>query len=228
MTGEHAGRIVTICFHGIGRPSRSLEPGEERFWIEPNQYREILSAIEAHPQTPDLTFDDGNASDVEFGLPGLIEHRAKAQFFIITDRIGEQGSVTESGLNELVSAGMTLGTHGATHRPWTDLATEGKLDQELTDSCAMLADVAGVPVSAAAMPQGLYNRSVLTATRRHGFRRVYSVDEGWSRPSSWLRSRYSVIQSDTPESISAYLTDPNRTAGPRALQTVKRALKRVR
>lgn len=221
-----AGRIQTICFHGIGQPGRDLEPGEERFWIDPTVYSEIVSAIRQHPRRVDITFDDGNASDAEIGLPALLDGQLSARFFIITDRIDAPGTVSTTQLRELAGEGMTFGTHGASHRPWPALAEAGLLDDELVRSRRRLTSVVGEPIDQAAMPQGLYNRAVLTTLRRHGFTRAYSVDEGWSQRRSWLRTRYSVIHTDTPESITALLDNPNLTAPAAPIRAAKRLLKR--
>lgn len=219
-------RIMTVCFHGIGKPRRPLEPGEERFWIEEARYRELLEAIGRHPRQVDITFDDGNASDAEIGLPALQQLGVPARFFVITDRIGQKGSLARSQLLELAAAGMSFGTHGASHRPWPDLEARGLLDEEMRVSCGALQEVLGVPVDQAAFPRGLYNRRVLTVIRRHGIGRAYSVDEGTSRRRSWLQTRYSVISSETPESITALLDNPNRTSGLVVMRTVKRTLKK--
>lgn len=219
-------RVQTICFHGIGHPERDLEPGEERFWIEPARYADILAAIREHPRGAEITFDDGNASDAELGLPALVESRLSARFFIITDRIDQRGSVSAAQLRELKAAGMTFGTHGASHRPWPALANARLLDDELVRSRERLTALVGGPITQAAMPQGLYNRAVLNALRHHRFTRAYSVDEGWSNRKSWLRTRYSVIHSDTPESITALLNNPNLTAPATPVRAAKLLLKR--
>ena len=225
-THVDADRVQTICFHGIGKPDRDLEPGEERFWIDATVYSEIVSAMRQHPRRVDITFDDGNASDAEIGLPALLDGQLSARFFIITDRIDTRGSVSTTQLNELAGEGMTFGTHGASHRPWPALAEADLLDDELVSSRRRLATVVGGTIDHAAMPQGLYNRAVLTTLRRHGFTRAYSVDEGWSNRRSWLRTRYSVIHSDTPESITALLDNPNLTAPTAPVRAAKRLLKR--
>lgn len=219
-------RIMTICFHGIGTPTRSLEPGEERFWIDKARYRDLLDAICDHPRTVDITFDDGNASDADIGLPPLRDRYLKAQFFIITDRIDRPGSLASGQLLDLADAGMSFGTHGASHRPWPELATQGLLDDELAASRGCLQDLLGQEIDHAAFPRGLYDRRVLTVLRRNGIRRAYSVDEGTSPRDSWLRTRYSVIFSDTPESISALLSNPYLFVGPRTLHRMKLTVKR--
>ncbi|MBC7739738.1 MAG: hypothetical protein H7245_21585 [Candidatus Saccharibacteria bacterium] len=55
-------RQIGIIFHGIGEPSRTLEPGEAPYWITVAAFDALLDRIKAHPE-PDrfrLTFDGGN------------------------------------------------------------------------------------------------------------------------------------------------------------------------
>lgn len=221
-------RILTICFHGIGTPRRTLEPGEERFWITDAHFRSILHAIIGHTRRTDITFDDGNASDHVFGLPEMVRHGIPARFFIITDRIGEPGSLSEEQIREMADKGMRFGTHGASHRPWPGLLEDGQLDDELDRSTSALAALVRRPVMEAAFPQGLYDRRVLSALRRYGITRAFSVDEGMSRERSWLRTRYSVIHTDTAETITALLDSPWTTTDPWPVRPVKQAVKRWR
>ena len=67
-----ADRLLNICFHGIGTPGRALEPGEDRYWITSDEFHRILDEIATWPSTR-ISFDDGNASDLEIGLPALVE-----------------------------------------------------------------------------------------------------------------------------------------------------------
>ena len=32
------GRLLNLCFHGIGTPQRPLEPGEDAYWISECTY----------------------------------------------------------------------------------------------------------------------------------------------------------------------------------------------
>lgn len=223
-----APRVITLNFHGIGAPNRELEPGEERFWITEDDFHGILDVAIAHRRHVEFTFDDANESDYAIGLPALQQRRVQARFFVITDRIGSRGSLKATQITEMSQSGMGFGTHGASHRPWPELARNGELHGELVASSRILQDLSGRPTRHAAFPQGLYSRAVLAELRRHGFLHVYSVDEGWARSKSWLRTRYSVIESDTPDSIRSLLDSPNLTAGRWPVRPARQAVKRWR
>ena len=63
----------------------------------------------------EITFDDGNASDVEVALPALRERGLAATFFVCAGRIGEPGYLDADQLRELADAGMSVGSHGWDH-----------------------------------------------------------------------------------------------------------------
>jgi peptidoglycan/xylan/chitin deacetylase (PgdA/CDA1 family) len=221
-------RAVTLCFHGVGTPDRRLEHGEERFWIGVDQFSDIVEAVRSHPRQADLTFDDSNESDFLHALPLLRRMELSARFFVITNRLNTVGSLSSEQLFAIHEAGMSIGTHGMTHESWRDLAALQMLDEELTGSAQVLENITRLPVTEAALPRGQYDRQVLAALRRQGFNRVYSVDEGTSRRTSWLRSRYTIIDRDTPASVTAFLDDPDQSTLPRLLRAAKNVVKGLR
>jgi hypothetical protein len=92
-------RIVAVNFHGIGTPERTLEPGEAPFWIGEDRFRDIVGQIAAHParERIRITFDDGNRSDRAIALPVLQASGLRADFFVLTGRIGQTGSLDARG-----------------------------------------------------------------------------------------------------------------------------------
>ena len=109
--------MLNICFHGIGTPRRELEPGESAYWVDTDRCLRILDEIATWPSVR-ISFDDANASDVQIGLPALIERSLDAQFFVLAGRLGAPGSLDVDDVRELVHHGMVIGTHGMSHRPW--------------------------------------------------------------------------------------------------------------
>src|SRR6185436_18150820 len=90
-----------------------------------------------------LTFDDGNASDVDIALPLLMKAKVKAEFF--------------------VCAGL-LGSPGRAHRDWRTV-TESESEQEFVAAHRVLAKLTGAPVTTVAIPYGSYDRHVLRHLR---------------------------------------------------------------
>jgi peptidoglycan/xylan/chitin deacetylase (PgdA/CDA1 family) len=216
---------VNVCFHGIGTPRRRLEPGEAAYWITMDTFRRVLDLVAGQPQVR-ISFDDGNASDIEIGLPALVERGLSATFFPLAGRLDLPGSLSASEVRDLSSAGMTIGTHGMDHVPWRGLDAESR-HRELVVARDRLSEVVGAPVDEAALPLGRYDRRLLGHLRRLGYTRVHTSDRRRSGPGAWLQARYSIRGEDTASSFrDAVLADPSTAH--RAERHLVGTLKRIR
>lgn len=218
--------VLNLCFHGIGTPRRTLEPDEENFWVEPGQFESLLDVAARYPWV-NLTFDDGNASDVELALPVLRRRNLTAEFFVISGRLGQPGSLAAAGVRDLVRTGMTVGSHGMWHRPWRAMRAR-ELHDELTGAQEAIAEASGQPVHHLSCPFGSYDRTVLKAIRQRGFTRVYTVDGGGATRDAWLQSRYTVRAGDTPADIERWARSPRGKTFPAAARAGKSFIKRWR
>ena len=81
VTGAGGRWVVNVTVHGIGAPARPLDDGEDQVWISVEQFEGLLDAAVGRPDVT-VTFDDGNLSDLEIGLPRLLERGLKARFYI--------------------------------------------------------------------------------------------------------------------------------------------------
>jgi peptidoglycan/xylan/chitin deacetylase (PgdA/CDA1 family) len=198
--------FVALNFHGLGAPERVLEPGEAPYWLGAGQFEGILDRIAAHPERARIriTFDDGNCSDATIALPLLLARGLKAEFFVLSGRIGQAGSLDESDIAALGDAGMDLGSHGIAHVDWTGLSPDA-LEAELAGSKARIEDICGTRVRAAGIPFGLYNSAVLMALRAAGYETAWSSDGGTMRESDFPRARTSLRGAMTPGEIDAIL-----------------------
>ena len=196
---RHSDEVINVTFHGVGTPRRPLEPDEHKYWIDPDSFVAILDVVQGRKDVT-LSFDDGNASDLDVALPALAERRMEANFFVIAGRLGKPGSLDVDSVRELRAHNMAIGTHGMTHRPWRGLSDDD-LRVELVDAREMIAGACGGRVNAAALPLGQYDRRVLAALRRFGYRVVYSSDRRRARAGAWFQPRYTVRAGDTPSSI---------------------------
>jgi peptidoglycan/xylan/chitin deacetylase (PgdA/CDA1 family) len=187
-------RTINLTFHGIGDPGRPLDPGEDAVWVGRRPFVAMLDAAAGRSEVR-ITFDDGNASDLEHALPALRRRGLRATFFVVAGRLGAPGFLDASGVAALAGAGMTIGCHGMRHRPWRRL-DEPALREELVDARRVLEDVVGRPVTAAACPFGAYDRRALGALRRYGYTRVYTSDRGAANADDWLQARTTVGPAD--------------------------------
>ena len=178
-----------LIFHGIGAPRRRLEPEEARFWITRQRFCEILDRIVAMgAAAPEISFDDGNASDAGIALPELERRGLRATFFLLSARIGQPGSLSEDDVRRLAGAGHVIGLHGAAHRDWRGLDAAGR-QAEYREARQRLAALAGQPVTLAAAPFGAYDRGVVAALAAEGFEALYTSDRGRAAHSAFLRPR---------------------------------------
>jgi hypothetical protein len=93
------------------------------------------------------------------------------------------------------------------HRSWRRLGLSDS-HEELVDARDRIAQVVGRPVDTAAIPMGQYDRQVLGALRRYGYRRVFTSDRRAAQREAWLQPRYSVRRDDTPESLRTQAFGP--------------------
>lgn len=195
--------MVILAIGGVGKPVRALDPGENESWVTVEQFERVLDTV-AGREDVGLTFDDGNASDVEIALPRLVERDLAAEFFPLAGRIGQRGFLDADGLRELVEAGMSIGSHGWEHRDWRRLDARNAR-RELETAPKLLAELSGEPVHAYAPPFGAYDRRVLTRLRRSGATRVYTTEGGAASRDGWLRPRIEVPHDVDQEWIDSVL-----------------------
>ncbi|MEO7101568.1 MAG: polysaccharide deacetylase family protein [Luteolibacter sp.] len=194
-----------LSFHGVGPALRSMEDRECEYWLESDFFEEVLGLVKTHPDVG-ITVDDGNASDYTHILPSLLRHGLKATFFVCSGRLDQPSFLSRSQVLEIQAAGMTIGSHGVSHRCWRHLP-EAELRHELQTSRNDIESLCGVAVREAACPFGSYDRSVLAALRQAGYQRVYTSDGGVSIPGNWLKSRTTVTREMSLENVRKMLKD---------------------
>ncbi len=217
--------VVNLTVHGIGPPRRPFDSGEQDTWVSVEQFEQVLDAVTGRADVR-LTFDDGNASDVEIALPRLRERGLTAEFFVLAGLLGEPGRLDEDGVRELVRAGMPVGSHGWAHRDWRRL-DPGQASEELGDAHRLLTKLTGRPVTRVAIPFGSYDRHVLRRLRLAGVTRAYTSDGGPARPGSWLQARTS-LRCDLDAGWTRRVLDERPSPVRRARALAARTFKRLR
>lgn len=217
--------VTNLTVHGIGETARELDPGEDATWVTVEQFEQVVDAVADRPDVR-ITFDDGNASDVEIALPRLVERGLKAEFFVLAGLLGEPGRLDAAGVRELTGAGMRVGSHGWAHRDWRALQGP-QVAEEFTRAHAVLSELTGAPVSRVAIPFGSYDRQVLRRLRMAGVTRAYTSDGGKARPGSWLQARNS-LKHDLDDDWIRRVLDGGPSLARRAGKLGMRLYKRVR
>lgn len=203
---------------------RRLEVGEEDVWLTAERFRSVLDAAAGRDEVQ-ITFDDGNTSDMQHALPELQARGLTATFFLVAGRLDTPGFLSSEDVSTLAAAGMTVGCHGMNHRPWRNL-TESELREEMLLSRRRLEEIVAHPVTRAACPFGSYDRRVLLSLRRYGYERVFTSDQGTARSDHWVQARNTLRTSDVGNVLEQVVAmdDPL----PRIRRRAKLAVKRWR
>lgn len=185
----------------------------------PSFERQVAAAEAAPPVSLDkrsflLTFDDAFASFADHAWPELERRRLPAVLFVPSAFVGARATwdlplpgrrvahLDWRALRDLARAGVTIGSHAATHR---DLRRLGDRDlaRELEGSRRCLEDALGVEVRAVAYPFGRADGRVSTATRHAGYRLGFSMCPAPSPPrvDRWALRRWGVYVTDTPGAV---------------------------
>jgi len=200
---------LILNLHGIGTPKRSIPLGESRYWVTRSSFVTVLDHIAGsgtkRPFQVLITFDDGNASDLDIALPELLKRGLHAAFFVCAGRIGKPGYLDRIALADLLGAGMEIGTHGMDHRDWSSIDGPS-LETELAGARRRIEEACGKTIMKASIPFGLYDRRLLKRLRRESFQCVYTSDRGLARSESWLKPRNSVDCTWTERDMEQVLT----------------------
>jgi peptidoglycan/xylan/chitin deacetylase (PgdA/CDA1 family) len=221
MPREH--RVPILNFHGIGEPVRPMDPPDEiNVWLDTEDFASLIERV-AHVPRVEITFDDGNKSDVDIALPILLEHGLTATFLPIVAKLGEPGYLSEGDVRLLVRSGMTVGTHGMHHRSWRRLC-EADAHEELVIARDRLEQLTGRPVTSAACPFGQYDRRTLARLRRAQYHTVFTSDGDWADSRRWLQPRMTIGRgAQATEVMTSLVAQPSviMSAARLAKRTVK-------
>jgi peptidoglycan/xylan/chitin deacetylase (PgdA/CDA1 family) len=188
-----------LNFHGIGDALRPYEPLERPFWLSRDELGRVLDLVQAELDASDiaLTVDDGNSSDYEILAPELRKRGLAATFFVLAGKLDQPGYLRRSQVRDLAKGGFEIGSHGLNHVDWVS-SDDACLAREVGESKQIIEAVTGRPVNAAAAPFGMYDRRVLHALAKSGYRQVFSSDGGprltaaWPTPRQTLRSGFDI------------------------------------
>ncbi|MDP9178332.1 MAG: polysaccharide deacetylase family protein [Gemmatimonadota bacterium] len=180
---------AVITYHSIDPSNSAISISEAEFrrhiqWLASGSVPVVsLDTLLSEPADSDaiaLTFDDGLRSFGEIALDLLAEHSLPSTVFIVTEKVGgtnawEPGAAATSlpvlplldwaGVARAVEHGVTLGSHGRTHRRLPSL-DQRELDDEVTGSLDDLRRELGVSPAAFCYPYGDATKRELNAAAR--------------------------------------------------------------
>lgn len=191
---------IILNFHGLGTPHDGVPEDEAPYWLPADRFAQIVEQIAGKRDSIELTFDDGNRSDLDIATPLLTAHGLRATFFILTGRFGQPRYLSPHDVRALMAAGMDIGLHGQDHIDWR-AAPPQVLETETATARQRLAEVTGVPVAAVSIPFGAYNRHVIAHLKAQDFAAIYTSDGGAAGPDGLIRSRTSLRSDMTADRI---------------------------
>lgn len=180
------GGVPVLMYHALedaANPSRAIDGeigyvvGAEAFrrqleFLSREGYRTLLLeevAESGSGKAVVITFDDGHESNLLLALPLLQEYGFKAEFFVTTDWVGTDRYLTRSQVATLQREGMGVGSHGASHRFFSDL-TPGDLERELNSSRDFLHLATGIAPHTISAPGGRFDSAVAARATAAGYR----------------------------------------------------------
>ena len=215
---------ISIGFHEVGSDTSAHSNSERKsvvYTLALNTFQECLAAI-ARRLDPDsvgrvdqmallarhvfLTFDDGEAGAYTYAAPALERLGWRGHFFVTTNLIGKPGFLDAQQIKELHRRGHLIGSHSSTHPERMSHLDWKELLREWQDSCAVLSDMTGNPITVASVAGGYYSRKVAEAAAASGLTRLFT-----SQPTAmvtlvndcWVLGRYTVRRSTPVSEVAA-------------------------
>jgi peptidoglycan/xylan/chitin deacetylase (PgdA/CDA1 family) len=127
-----------------------------------------------------ISFDDGSLSDL-VNARKLASRGWRGIFFLSTSRIGQPGYMDWPQIRELLSLGMTIGSHSHEHVPMTTLSQAEALRQ-LRLSRQTLSETLGVDVQCLAFPGGVHNPMLERLAIEAGYKAQFGTRWGLHAP----------------------------------------------
>ncbi len=125
-----------------------------------------------------VTFDDGEQSEYRNAGPLLSQRGITATYFVNPGLVGtETKFLGWPQLKELLAAGHSVQSHGYSHKFLTTCNSD-ELVQEIGGSREILEEKLGTPVEEISVPGGRWDKRVVEACARAGYKRVF-VSEPW-------------------------------------------------
>lgn len=221
------GRLLALMYHGIHETRADRGRFDPRYSLTPGQFAAQMQTLrQLHlagwlpvagealvaPEAPAgghmvlVTFDDGDASNLEQALPILQESGLTAVFFITRNFVGQRGMISRAGVRELAEAGMVIGSHGLSHE-FLNTLSPTTLAIELASSRDYLQQLTGRPVSLLSLPGGRGGPREIEAAHAAGYRSVLGSRPGnnLATPAGGLIDRVVISRHTAPAAFEQLL-----------------------
>jgi len=218
-----------LCFHKISSrfcmegtwttPRRfaamidRLLAGGWSFLDEDGYLRALDTPDAANARRVFLTFDDGYAHLIDTALPILLQRSVPFHVFLVTGFTGRANAwdlslgrppfrhLDAGEIREMAAAGVTFGSHTASHGDLTRLTGDAVRD-DLVRSREAVGELTGHPARTLSYPFGRYNAFVRAAAREAGYEAAFSL---------YPSGRNAVVDRHALRRDAVYIIDPARS-----------------
>ena len=212
---------LALLYHDIV-PQDELETsgfvtdGSWRYKIPPEMFDRHLSAISdsvfepalitEKPSKPPvyLTFDDGGRAAMD-AVRRLEACGYRGHFFIVVERVGEDGFLDWDQIHNLDQRGHYIGSHTMTHANLLDASIQRR-QEELSESKAAIAAELG-QCQSLSIPLGAYDEEVFKSACDAGYKYIFT-SEPVRIPRGYLShrlGRWNIWYDTDPDELAAIL-----------------------
>lgn len=135
-----------------------------------------------------LTFDDGYKNNYEIALPILQKYHAKGTFFCINNDVGKKYNMTSYEMEEMLKAGMEIGSHTISHNPLAKIEEKYLTWELATSRYFFKKSLHGYIIRSLAYPNGNYNAKVEEMAVKYGFYRAVTGHIGLNNSENYLKN----------------------------------------
>jgi peptidoglycan/xylan/chitin deacetylase (PgdA/CDA1 family) len=216
--------IRILMYHSINKSSKRLMDYNDIFTVSLSSFEsQLISIVNSNYQVSSLdeiindpnknlakliiTFDDGYHDNLINAAPLLIKYDFPFTIFITTDNIGKPNYLSISDIKELSKyESVEIGSHGATHTPFTDL-DNNSLINELVTSKSILEHITNKKISIISYPHGLVNKAVIKEAELAGYKYAFSSRMGINKnlDDKYLLKRTTILSFDKDKQFSQKL-----------------------
>jgi len=198
--GKSMSQLVTLMYHSIYENENDLlriDNEDRPYAVSRKNFCEQLDLLKSanirvlepdlffdknaennREKTVLLTFDDGHSSFYTIAYPELKKRNLSAIFFVTSDFIGKRDNFcTWPELREMHEAGMSIQSHGKTHKFISDLHLE-EASREIIISKQEIEKQTGNRVVSLSFPGGRYTSRDVDLCKMNNYKYVFTSDIG--------------------------------------------------
>ena len=175
--------MITLMYHSITSQKASPVPpnreaGAEIYDVNADNFKAHLECIKSTNLNTVITFDDGEMNNYDAAFPLLKQFNFKAHFFVIVNRVGQKGYMGWTEIEELLKAGMKIGSHGLTHEILTNLL-DSQMEEELRASKRTLEANLGITIEDLSIPRGFCNDKIIQMAYALGYKNIFISEKSY-------------------------------------------------